>query len=129
MKKNIGTLKSHICNSCSVLMNDPNKQVPKICLSCNKKSSILEDIVKMNTFQLFNLEPKYLIDKNYVFKEYIQLQKLVHPDLIMSLKDEEAIKEAERASSIISKSYNILLNNYERAKQLVRILNNISLFY
>ena len=117
--KNIGTFKSHICKSCSLLVNNSQEHIPQICLSCTKKDSILEDIIAMDFFHLFNIKPSFVVDRNFIFREYRSLQKLVHPDLIISLQDKEAIKEAERASSIISKSYQILLNDYERAKYIV----------
>lgn len=117
--KNIGTFKSHICKGCTLLVNNSQEHIPQICLSCTKKDSILEDIIAMDFFHLFNIKPSFVVDRNFIFREYRSLQKLVHPDLIISLQDKEAIKEAEKASAIISKSYQILLNDYERAKYIV----------
>ena len=124
--KNIGTLKSHICKSCVNLLSKEVDSAPHICYSCTKKSSLLEDITNMNNFELFDINPSYSINKDKVYKEYKSLQKLVHPDLIIALKDAEAVKEAEKVSSIISKSYKILLDDYERAKYMVS--NTIILF-
>lgn len=49
----------------------------------------------------------------------------MHPDLIYSLNSEIALKEAEKASALLSKSYNILINDYERGKYLVSLKNLI----
>lgn len=121
--KNIGTLKSHICKSCISLLHK-TEDIPHLCISCNKKSTVLEDILLLSKFELFNVKSTYRINKTKLYKEYCQLQKLVHPDLIISFNDKEAIKEAENASSFISKSYHLLLNDYERAKYLLKEVYN-----
>lgn len=123
ISKNIGTLKSHICKSCINLLHK-TEDIPHLCTSCNKKSTVLEDILLLSKFELFNVSKTYKINKTKLYKEYCQLQKLVHPDLIISFNDKEAIKEAENASSIISKSYHLLLNDYERAKYLLKEVYN-----
>lgn len=120
MKSNIATLKSHICKSCLNLKATVVDPSPHICISCDKKSTLLEDLLSLNSFQLFNVKLSYKINKNMIYKEYTSLQKVVHPDLIYSLKSDEALKEAEKASSLLSKSYHILINDYERGKYLVR---------
>lgn len=126
--KNIGTLKSIICKSCVNLMANPANPTPHICNSCNKKSSVLEDIAGMNYFQLFDIKVSFQVNKDSLNKEYRLLQKLVHPDLIASLNEDKATKEAEKVSSIISKSYKVLLNDYERSKYLVSKLIKLAFF-
>lgn len=117
--KNIGTLKSHICRSCVNLISNKVNSAPHICYSCTNKGSLLEDIKSMNFFELFDLPPNFTVNKEKIYKEYKSLQKLIHPDLIASLNDEEATKEAETISSILSNSYKIILDDYERAKYMV----------
>lgn len=117
--KNIGNFKSHICKSCTNYPKSQAQAIVKLCLNCEKKSTVLEDLVLMDYFSLFNLKLKFKLDTKAIDKEYRALQKIVHPDLIASLHDNEAIKEAESASAHISKSYETLKNEFERAKFIV----------
>jgi len=128
MKKNIGTFKSHICKSCDKLAVGNNGCMPKICSPCSLKQTVLEDIKELNHFELFNMKLKFDIDSKLLEKEYKQLQKLVHPDLISSLKDSQAIKEAEEVSSHINKAYGILKDDFKRAKLIVSYKYLFSLF-
>ena len=114
--KNIGNFKSHICKSCAKF---GKLDVVKICGSCDKKDNILEDITKMNCYEMFDLKPSFNIDKKLLDKEYKSIQKIVHPDIISSLNDNQAIKEALEVSSLVTKYYDILRKDYDRAIFLV----------
>lgn len=121
--KNIANLKSHICSGCSKLgtVKSTTELFVKICNSCDKKNSLLEDFKEMNYFEIFSISPSYDIEKNFskLDKEYRSILKLVHPDLLSFLNDKNTLKEAEEVSSHINKSYTALKCGYERAVYLV----------
>lgn len=123
--KNIANLKSHICSSCTKLgTNKSNTELfVKICNSCDKKNSLLEDFKEMNYFEIFSLNQTYDIEKylGKLDKEYRSILKLVHPDLLSFLNDKNTLKEAEEVSSHINKSFTVLKCGYDRAVYLVRL--------
>lgn len=120
MKKNIGLFKSHICQNCSNFPKGKNASLVKLCNSCDAKTSMLEDVKKMDVFELFNLNPTFNIDIKQIDREYKALQKIVHPDMITALKDKDVIKEAENVSAFISRTYETLRDDYSRARYFVR---------
>ncbi|KAF8818924.1 Fe-S protein assembly co-chaperone HscB [Rickettsia endosymbiont of Cardiosporidium cionae] len=72
-----------------------------------------------NYFQLFDLENLFDIDREKLNKKYKELQKQYHPDQIQK-KPQQKI-DTTITSSYINNAYNILKDNYLRAKYLLEI--------
>ena len=86
------------------------------CSICNK----IQNIRKTNPYEIFNLKQCYLIDNEELEIKYFQLQNIFHPDkFINSAEKEKEISAYE--SSNINNAYNLLLNNVERIKILLKL--------
>ena len=86
------------------------------CKTCNK----IQNIRKTNPYDIFDLKQSYLIDRNELEIKYFQLQNIFHPDkFINSVEKEKEISAYE--SSNINNAYNLLLNNVERTKILLKL--------
>ena len=86
------------------------------CSICNK----IQNIRKTNPYDIFNLRQCYLIDNEELEIKYFQLQNIFHPDkFINSAEKEKEISAYE--SSNINNAYNLLLNNVDRIKILLKL--------
>ena len=86
------------------------------CSICNK----IQNIRKTNPYEIFNLKQCYLIDNEDLELKYYHLQNIFHPDkFINSAEKEKEISAYE--SSNINNAYNLLLNNVERIKILLKL--------
>ena len=86
------------------------------CSICNK----IQNIRKTNPYDIFNLKQCYLIDNEDLELKYYHLQNIFHPDkFINSAEKEKEISAYE--SSNINNAYNLLLNNVERIKILLKL--------
>ena len=86
------------------------------CSICNK----IQNIRKTNPYEIFNLKQCYLIDNEELELKYYHLQNIFHPDkFINSAEKEKEISAYE--SSNINNAYNLLLNNVERIKILLKL--------
>ena len=86
------------------------------CSICKK----IQNIRKTNPYDIFNLKQCYLIDNEELEIKYFQLQNIFHPDkFINSAEKEKEISAYE--SSNINNAYNLLLNNVERIKILLKL--------
>ena len=86
------------------------------CSICNK----IQNIRKTNPYEIFNLKQCYLIDNEELELKYYDLQNIFHPDkFINSAEKEKEISAYE--SSNINNAYNLLLNNVERIKILLKL--------
>ena len=86
------------------------------CSICNK----IQNIRKTNPYDIFNLKQCYLIDNEELEIKYFQLQNIFHPDkFINSAEKEKEISAYE--SSNINNAYNLLLNNVDRIKILLKL--------
>ena len=86
------------------------------CSICNK----IQNIRKTNPYDIFNLKQCYLIDNEELELKYYDLQNIFHPDkFINSAEKEKEISAYE--SSNINNAYNLLLNNVDRIKILLKL--------
>ena len=86
------------------------------CSICNK----IQNIRKTNPYDIFNLKQCYLIDNEELEIKYFQLQNIFHPDkFINSAEKEKEISAYE--STNINNAYNLLLNNVDRIKILLKL--------
>lgn len=86
------------------------------CSICNK----IQNIRKTNPYDIFNLKQCYLIDNEELEIKYFELQNIFHPDkFINSAEKEKEISAYE--SSNINNAYNLLLNNVDRIKILLKL--------
>ena len=86
------------------------------CSICSK----IQNIRKTNPYEIFNLKQCYLIDNEELELKYYHLQNIFHPDkFINSAEKEKEISAYE--SSNINNAYNLLLNNVERIKILLKL--------
>ena len=86
------------------------------CSICNK----IQNIRKTNPYEIFNLKQCYLIDNEELELKYYDLQNIFHPDkFINSAEKEKEISAYE--SSNINNAYNLLLNNVDRIKILLKL--------
>ena len=86
------------------------------CSICNK----IQNIRKTNPYEIFNLKQCYLIDNEELELKYYHLQNIFHPDkFINSAEKEKEISAYE--SSNINNAYNLLLNNVDRIKILLKL--------
>ena len=86
------------------------------CSICSK----IQNIRKTNPYEIFNLKQCYLIDNEELEIKYFQLQNIFHPDkFINSAEKEKEISAYE--SSNINNAYNLLLNNVDRIKILLKL--------
>ena len=86
------------------------------CSICNK----IQNIRKTNPYEIFNLKQCYLIDNEDLELKYYHLQNIFHPDkFINSAEKEKEISAYE--SSNINNAYNLLLNNVDRIKILLKL--------
>ena len=86
------------------------------CSICSK----IQNIRKTNPYEIFNLKQCYLIDNEELELKYYHLQNIFHPDkFINSAEKEKEISAYE--SSNINNAYNLLLNNVDRIKILLKL--------
>ncbi len=76
-----------------------------------------------NYFELLNLPQKFEIDKKQLFKNYIQLQQLFHPDKLVNKSSAERILGAKNSANL-NNAYQVLSDDKKRAEHLL-LLNNI----
>lgn len=75
---------------------------------------------EVNLFELFGLKQTFDIDTRLLDKRFIELQKSLHPDNYISSDDDELVKYSTIYSSYVNEGYNILKNDFERAKYLLK---------
>ena len=74
---------------------------------------------KTDPYEIFSLKKKYLIDYEELETKYFQLQNIFHPDkFVNSTNEEKEISVIE--SSNINNAYNLLANNVDRIKILIK---------
>lgn len=108
--------KEKICQSCKL----KNLDSKIICGICNTIHNPLEFIRHSNYFDLFNLNQKFSIDKNFLEKKYKEIQKVIHPDKFAQT-DSNTLNLAHDASSLVVHAYNILKDDYKRANYLLNL--------
>ena len=86
------------------------------CSICNK----IQNIRKTNPYEIFNLKQCYLIDNEDLELKYYHLQNIFHPDKFINSADKEKEISAYESSNI-NNAYNLLLNNVERIKILLKL--------
>jgi len=110
-------LKEKVCQSC-VVQKLESKVICGVCKTVRsmRPSEYIKN--KLNYFSIFNMDDKYLIDKQKLDIQYKDLQKILHPDKYVT-ENEELMKEAQDCSAFVSNAYNILKDDYQRANYLV----------
>ncbi len=71
-----------------------------------------------NYFNLLNLVPKFEIDKENLYSNYIKLQQVFHPDKQQNKSKSEKLVTMEYAAKI-NKAYQILNDDKKRAEYLL----------
>lgn len=77
----------------------------------------------LNHFTLFQMQPRYFIDKDELENKYFGLQMQYHPDRMIGKSEAEKI-DIIKKSADINEAYEILNDDVERANHLLA-LNNI----
>ena len=86
------------------------------CSICSK----IQNIRKTNPYEIFNLKQCYLIDNEELELKYYDLQNIFHPDKFINSADKEKEISAYESSKI-NNAYNLLLNNVDRIKILLKL--------
>ncbi len=73
-----------------------------------------------NYFELFNLTPNFLIDKNKLEQIYNKNINQYHPDKFISASETEKVAALNK-SEIINNAYNTLSNDLKRASYLLEL--------
>ena len=85
------------------------------CKTCKR----IQKVGKTDPYEIFSLKKKYLIDYEELETKYFQLQNIFHPDkFVNSTNEEKEISVIE--SSNINNAYNLLANNVDRIKILIK---------
>lgn len=71
-----------------------------------------------NYFELFKIKQDFFIDKKLLYDNFIELQKLFHPDKQINKSNSEKLA-AISLSQIINKAYDILNDDKKRAEYLL----------
>jgi molecular chaperone HscB len=74
----------------------------------------------MNYFELYNLAEKPVVDKAFVSKKYIELQKQYHPDFFTQ-ESETDREDALAKSAAINKAYNIFSNKEKTIEYFLQL--------
>jgi Fe-S protein assembly co-chaperone HscB len=74
--------------------------------------------LKQNYFELLNIPQQFEIDKEQLYKNYIKLQQLFHPDKLVNKSNAEKILGLEYAANI-NNIYQILNDDKRRAEYLL----------
>lgn len=87
-----------------------------------KKRGLKEngDINSQNIFNLFKLEQKLIINEGQLKREYMRLQRSIHPDRFVN-SDSESQDRVLRISSLVNEAYETLRHPYKRAKYLLSL--------
>ena len=104
------------CHSCSAALDADS-------FFC-KKCEIIQYPKNVNYFQLFAIEQQFNIDKELLEREYLKLQKMLHPDLFMQKTNFEQIL-AKKHSIILNKAYQILEDDLSRSIYILSLDNII----
>ncbi len=73
-----------------------------------------------NLFKLFDLEPKYLIDKHLLDQKLFEMQSLFHPDKHINYATEDQAQMLERSQEI-NLAYKTLKSDFLRAEHLLSL--------
>lgn len=71
-----------------------------------------------NYFELFKIKQDFLIDKQILYENFIELQKLFHPDKQINKSNVEK-SVAIKLSQVANKAYDILNDDKKRAEYLL----------
>jgi molecular chaperone HscB len=103
---------SYLCYNC----NHKNNLKAYFCVQCK----IVQPPLKLNHFARLNQKISFDIDLNQLEKSYLDLQKLLHPDLF-SQKSKIEENFAFKHSLLINQAYNILINPLKRSEYLLSL--------
>ena len=73
-----------------------------------------------NYFQLFELEPSFVIDFDVLEKKYFKLQKKFHPDKYVNATDYEK-RLSLQITSYVNEAYETLMNDFLKSMYLLKI--------
>lgn len=73
-----------------------------------------------NYFELFKIKQDFFIDKQILHENFIELQKIFHPDKQLNKSNGERLA-AINLSQVINKAYNILNDDKKRAEYLLSL--------
>lgn len=73
-----------------------------------------------NYFELFNLAPRFQIDRSALDSSYLTIQKQVHPDMHSSGTESEK-RVAMQLSTLVNTAYRTLINPVQRASYLCQL--------
>lgn len=83
----------------------------------------LDDLKKINGFQLFGMQEKFKVNQAQLKKEMIKLQRILHPDkFINSGKRKQDL--SNQLSALVNDFYSTLDHPYKRAKYLLSLISN-----
>lgn len=85
-------------------------------------SDALNNMLKCNPFELFNINAQFEIDLAKIKNDYLELQKKYHPDNFQGNEEKKSI--LLMLSSHINDSYTILKNPLFRSIKLLELLGN-----
>lgn len=73
-----------------------------------------------NHYELFGLEPGYLIDSDRLARRFRELQRVVHPDRYAGASEREK-RLSMQGSTLINEAYRILRDPIERGRYLLEL--------
>ncbi len=104
---------SVICPKCQNVL-----RYPVICEKCNQ----LFDVGKIDYFALFGLDKKFSVNIDELEQRYLELTKLIHPDLHTNSSG-EALTLSMKISIEINNAYKVLKDPITRAEYLLSLTN------
>lgn len=82
---------------------------------------LLKKILQFNYFELFDLSMDYELATDKLTKNYLELQKQIHPDHVASFEDVTFQKRVTQCSAKINDAYQTLLSPLQRAKYMLQL--------
>ncbi len=82
------------------------------------QQSVYRCYYSQNYFEIFNITPKFIINKNELKQKYWNLQKMYHPDVE---------SQPSNTSVNINNAYEIIKNDTKRLEHLIQLYSGIDL--
>lgn len=101
------------CEQCDKPMDSPIA-----CSSCGALTELPADA--FNCFELFGVAPGFDIDLDALHRKYLQLSRLIHPDLT-GAADEPDRRRSLMLSARFNQAYEVLRHPVNRAEYLLRL--------
>ncbi|MEE8467977.1 MAG: iron-sulfur cluster co-chaperone HscB C-terminal domain-containing protein [Planctomycetota bacterium] len=105
------------CPSCGVELETP--------LGCTACGSLFELDGQPSPFEIFGLEPSWVIDATELRRRLLRFSRIVHPDYFGQATPQER-ERAETSSALLNSAHEVLVDAVRRADWLVAALGGPS---